>query len=120
MVLALRPDSRATSTKLMPRGVPAMGDRGPLGAGGGLASYGGRDPICGVDCGVLCGAARASTSSKERTREVQEREARNVRRDQVNVDAPLSGHKIAVSGGCSLQTPDRSGVSIEKQPTSLQ
>src|ERR1700733_6319212 len=39
MVFAFSPAVVATSTKLMPRGVPAIGDAGPGGGATGLASY---------------------------------------------------------------------------------
>src|SRR5271155_488665 len=78
MVRAFRPDCFATSRKLTPRGVPAMGEGRALGAGRAGALYSGREFCCPMVC---CGGrARASTSSKERTNAVADNERRNPRR----------------------------------------
>ena len=89
MVFAFNPDCVATSTKLKPSGVPAIGEATPGGGGIGFASYVGS--LLGDFGACSCartqgGVAMASTSPKGRTRAERLREVRKLRRFQLDRD----------------------------------
>src|SRR5664279_1069649 len=83
MISVYKPDCFATSMKLTPRGVPAMGDGIFFVAGRGFASYVGRALVCDPIVPTCAGTANARTSSSARTNAERESDRRNPRRLQI-------------------------------------
>src|SRR5450631_2891480 len=92
MIFVYSPDCFATSVKLTPRGVPAIGEGIFFVAGRGFASYVGREFVCGPIVPICGGMASAKTSSSARTNAERESERRNPRRLQIKGPAlPAAG-----------------------------
>src|SRR5882757_3746026 len=89
MVFALSPLCCATSTKLTPSGVPAMGDTGPGGGATGFASYSCcAAGACCPSARVQGGTAMAKTSANGSTSAVRLSEPSTRRRVQLKIEKP--------------------------------